>query len=253
VRRWVGLLRSFVVYRRLGRQRGLRQLYGPFVSAGDLVFDVGAHLGDRSAAFSSLGARVIALEPQPHVATWLERWTGRDPRITVLREAVGRAPGKARLAVSRANPTVSTLSEGFQRDVAAANPGFRSVRWDESVEVPLTTLDALIERYGIPSFVKLDVEGWEAEALAGLSQAIRAVSFEFVTGATQVGNACVLRLLELGSYEFNVVPGEGRKFVFDAWRTGDEIARWLDAGTGGISSGDVYARLVGSFGGPLHG
>ena len=41
------------------------RLYGQFVRPGDLVFDVGAHVGDRIAAFRRLGARVVAVEPQP--------------------------------------------------------------------------------------------------------------------------------------------------------------------------------------------
>ena len=65
VERWLGLARSLVIYWRPGRQRGLRELYRPFLCAGDLAFDVGAHLGDRTAAFQKLGARVVALEPQP--------------------------------------------------------------------------------------------------------------------------------------------------------------------------------------------
>ena len=54
MRTWIGLARSLFVYWRPGRQRGLRRLYAPFVCAGDLVFDVGAHLGDRSAAFAAI-------------------------------------------------------------------------------------------------------------------------------------------------------------------------------------------------------
>src|SRR5690606_17457557 len=60
--RWLGITRSLIVYWRPGRQRGLRDLYRPFVAPGGLVFDVGAHIGDRTAAFASLGARVVALE-----------------------------------------------------------------------------------------------------------------------------------------------------------------------------------------------
>ena len=45
--------------------------------------------------------------------------------------------------------------------------------------VPVTTLDALIERHGVPSFVKVDAEGFEEEVLQGLSRSIKALSFEF--------------------------------------------------------------------------
>jgi FkbM family methyltransferase len=242
--RWLGLARSLVVYWRPGRQRGLRRLYRAFVGPGDLVFDVGAHLGDRSAAFAALGARVVALEPQPDVLRWLRRLVGGLERVTVRGEAVGAAPGTARLAVSRRTPTVSTMSTDWRSTIAEANPGFRSVRWQETVEVPVTTLDALIETYGVPRFCKIDVEGFEAEVLAGLSRPVAGLSVEFVAGAVGVAIACVRRLAALGAYEFNAIPGEEREFVSERWLTADQICAWLTGGAGGAASGDVYARLA---------
>jgi FkbM family methyltransferase len=241
---WIGLLRSLIVYWRPGRQRGLRALYAPFVCKGDLVFDVGAHLGDRSVAFAALGARVIALEPQPRIARWLHRIVGRNERIVVREEAVGAKPGVAHLALSRRNPTVSTMSESWRTNAGKANPGFKGVRWESSVEVPVVTLDGLIASYGIPRFCKIDVEGYEAEVLAGLSQSLAAVSVEFVAGQLGVASDCVRRLTQLGAYRFNAVAGEGRRFEFDTWRGAEEMLAWLEAGAGGFSSGDIYARLA---------
>jgi FkbM family methyltransferase len=243
VSEWIGLIRSLIVYWRPGRQRGLRRHYAEFVSDGDLVFDVGAHLGDRSMAFAALGARVIALEPQPRIARWLHRLAGRHERIVVRAEAVGARPGVAPLAISRRNPTVSTLSESWRATVASGNPGFDAVRWDESVEVPVVTLDGLIDSYGVPSFCKIDVEGYEAEVLAGLSQPLAALSVEFVSGQLEVATACVQRLRELGAYRFNAVRGEGRAFVFETWVGADRMLLWLEAGAAGASSGDMYAVL----------
>lgn len=242
---WLGLLRSLFVYWRPGRQRGLRRLYATFVHRGDLVFDVGAHLGDRSAAFAALGARVVALEPQPHVARWLRRLVGRNPSIVVRAEAVGARPGIARLAISRKNPTVSSMSDSWRTSISKENPGFRSVRWDDSVEVPVVTLDGLIETYGRPSFCKIDVEGFEGEVLAGLSQPVAGLSVEFVAGHLDGAEACIARLAELGLYRFNVVPGEAREFAFERWMSGPEMLRWLEAGADDMASGDIYAVLHG--------
>lgn len=243
IRAWYGLLRSLVVYWRPGRQAGLRRLYRPFLSPGDLAFDVGAHLGDRTAAFSALGARVLALEPQPPFSTWLERLVGDRPGVTVLRSAVGAREGTASLAVSPANPTVSTLAAGWRERIGEANPSFRKVRWEREVRVPVTTLDALIREHGLPSFCKIDVEGFEAQVLAGLSHPIPALSVEFVAGTLDVTLACIQRLCQLGDYRFNVIPGEGRRFLFSEWQNREETERWLEGGAGGASSGDLYARL----------
>jgi len=240
---WWGLLRSLVVYRRPGRQRGLRRFYSPFVTPGALVFDVGAHLGDRAEAFAALGARVVALEPQPVILEWLRRLTAGRPGITVLGEAVGRSPGTARLAVSSRSPTVSTLADGWRAAIPARNPSFRRVRWEEGVEVPVTTLDALIRRFGLPAFCKIDVEGYEAEVLEGLSVPIPALSAEFVAGGLEVALACIRRLERLGVYRYNAVAGEARTFLFPEWVEGAVMERWLASGAAGVPSGDLYARL----------
>lgn len=242
LRRRAGLLRSLAIYWRPGRQKALRRLYAPFVVPGELVFDVGAHLGDRSAAFAGLGARVVALEPNPELLPWLRRLVGRRPEVEVVAEAVGREEGLADLAVSDATPTLSTLSEGWRQRITRENPTFRGVRWERTVRVPVTTLDRLIDRYGEPSFCKIDVEGHEAAVLEGLSRPLEAVSLEFVAGGVEVAVRCVRRLAALGAYDFNAVPGEEREFVHARWIDADAMADWLEGGAGGASSGDVYAR-----------
>jgi FkbM family methyltransferase len=242
IRRTLGLLRSLVVYWRPGRQKALHRLYGPYVGPGDLVFDVGAHLGDRTAAFLGLGARVVALEPQPDLARWLRRLVGDQEGLTLLHSAAGPVPGTAHLAVSDATPTVSTLADEWRARVQERNRSFRRVRWERRLEVPVTTLDHLIADHGVPRFCKIDVEGFEAEVLAGLSHPVEALSVEFVAGGLEVAEACVKRIEELGDYRFNVVLGEGRRYLFPAWVTAEEARRWLRQGAAGASSGDLYAQ-----------
>ncbi len=246
---WLGLLRSFVIYWRPGRQRGLRRLYRPFVGPGDLVFDVGAHVGDRSMAFAALGARVVAVEPQPHIVRWLRRVVARNPDIVVEATAVGAQEGRGELAVSRRTPTVSSLAGEWRRRLTRENQGFRGVRWEDRVEVEITTLDALIRRHGIPRFCKIDVEGFESQVLKGLSRPLDGVSVEFVQGSLDVALECVQRLEELAEYQYNAVAGEDRRFLFPSWRGAGELARWLEEGASEVASGDLYARRPAAVGG----
>ncbi|MDZ4128239.1 MAG: FkbM family methyltransferase, partial [Hydrogenophaga sp.] len=99
--RQFGLLRSLLVYRAIPwRRMQLRRFYRRFVPAGGLAFDVGAHAGNRVLAFRQLGARVVALEPQADFVRLLQRRFGADPEVSLLAQALGRAPGQARLMAS---------------------------------------------------------------------------------------------------------------------------------------------------------
>ncbi|MFO8002941.1 FkbM family methyltransferase [Thioalkalivibrio sp.] len=250
--RTLGVLRSLVIYWRPGRQRGLRRLYRPFLQEPALVFDVGAHLGDRTRAFASLGARVVALEPQPHLFRWLQRLVGSRAGVILRPEGVGRHAGEATLAVSPRTPTVSTLSRHWQTDLGRSNPSFGTVTWEESVRIPMVTLDQLIAEYGLPDFCKIDVEGFEAEVLAGLSQPVPALSLEFVAGALEIAKDAVRRLAALGPYEYNAIRGERRQYLFARWLPAEALLQWLEQGADALPSGDIYARLPGSRGSRAH-
>lgn len=245
LRFWPGILRSLIIYWRPGRQHALRALYRPFVPEGGLVFDIGAHVGDRTRAFAALGARVVALEPQPQLHPWLQWSVGRQSAVTLRPDAVGAQTGRAQLAISRQTPTVSTLSTFWQKELPKRNPSFRAVDWDETIEVNVTTLDALIAEFGRPDFCKIDVEGHEEAVLAGLHQPLPALSYEFVAGALD-GTVSATRRLEglaPSRYRFNAMAGERRRFLFAEWCTGPELCTWLNAGADALASGDIYARL----------
>ena len=238
-----GIVRSLRIYYG-NRQHGaaMDRLYRQFVRPGDLVFDIGAHVGDRVAAFRRLGARVVAAEPQPALAKTLHLFYGRDPNVTIEEAAVGRHPGAIELSLNLDNPTVSTASTDFIA-AAAQTPGWHDQAWTKRVRVPLTTIDALIARHGVPTFIKIDVEGFEAEALAGLSQTVQAMSFEFTLIQLDVARACIERCSALGYAQFNAALGETQTFVHSDWIEADMIRRWLAELPPEVNSGDIYARL----------
>lgn len=238
-----GLARSLAIYYGAPWLHwSLKRFYATLISQGELVFDVGAHVGNRTRALHSLGARVIAIEPQPLFHRFLT-CTLPSERIVLLSDALGAAPGLATLNVSRRHPTVSTLSRQWIETVSDAE-GFQKVRWDSKVQVSVTTLDALIEEFGAPAFCKIDVEGMEAEILQGLSSALPLIAFEYVPAALPIAQACLDRLCAIGLYEFNLAVGERRSFALSEWLGREAFGPALYAAAGGGRSGDVYARRV---------
>jgi len=218
------------------------RLYTRFIRRGDLVFDIGAHVGDRVASFRRLGARVVAVEPQPAMVKVLKLFYGRGAEVAIETEAVGRNVGTTSMMINVDNPTVSSASLDFI-DAARGAPGWENQRWTKSVSVPLTTLDELIDKHGVPAFIKIDVEGFEAEVLAGLTHVVNALSFEFTTIQRDVALACVERCIAMGYTRFNAALGESQNFVNADWVGGEEIVRWLTGLPYAANSGDVYAAL----------
>jgi FkbM family methyltransferase len=239
----LGLLRSALVYtwRPCGRARRVR-FYRRLVPPGVLCFDIGAHLGSCSRAFLGLGARVVAVEPQPACAAYLHRRWGRHPRFTLVAQAVGAESGAARLHVNRLNPAISTLAPSAWR-AAMAKAAAGPERWDSGVEVEVTTLDRLIAAFGLPAFCKIEVEGYEAEALAGLSQPLAALSFGFISFEKERAVACLKRLAALGGYRFNWSFRERLRLERPGWVEAEAVERMLAALGSRALSGDIYARL----------
>ena len=236
-----GILRSLrIYYGDRSRAAAMDRLYAGFVRRGDLVFDIGAHVGDRVASFRRLGARIVAVEPQPAMVKVLKLFYGRSADVAIEAAAVGSEVGTTRMMINVDNPTVSTASHEFL-NAARDAPGWKTQRWTKSVPVRVTTLDALIGKHGVPSFIKIDVEGFEEEVLQGLTCAVKALSFEFTTIQRDVALACIARCVALGYVRFNAVLGESQTLVNEEWVGGEQIARWLTGLPHAANSGDIYA------------
>jgi FkbM family methyltransferase len=175
-------------------QRTIQEL----LSEGDTAFDVGAHLGYFSLSMATRvggSGHVVAFEPNPSVAERLRRNVVQPASslgsiVTPVATALGAQSGRLPFA-SGADSSTGRLSP------------------DGDLDVEVTTLDEVAERFGEPRLVKIDVEGAEVDVLRGGRRLIarRFAAFVIEAHSEHLEQACV-RLLESLGYRCGRIQNE---------------------------------------------
>lgn len=202
-----------------------RRFFRQFIARGDLVFDVGANTGHFAQRLLELGARVVSVDPQPSCQAALKQRFGGNPSISLVASAVGPAVGSTKMHVADAS-AISTCSTEWLQTVKASGR-FGGHSWGEPIDVPMTTLDELINQHGRPVFCKIDVEGFELPCLAGLSQSAGAVSLEFTPEFLDNSLKCVDRLASLGYQRFAYCPHDFFDFLW-GWQSPADFKSTLE-------------------------
>ena len=194
---------------------------------GMLVFDVGAHRGQRTDVFLRLGARVVAVEPdarnQGHLARRYRLGGRRAKPVAVVGKAASDDDAGGVLRVHEPGSGLNSLSEKWVLTLAGDPGRFAgTVRFPGSQRVETATLATLVAAFGAPYYIKIDVEGHEPSVVRGLKEPVPFLSFE-------------VNLPEFLSEGVECVEGLGRlcpagrfNWAGELWR-GLALAEWLDA------------------------
>ncbi len=213
-----------------------------FLTGNGLIFDVGAHYGKMTKEFlkHSDKSRIVVVEPQSECMAEIMNTFGRDnERIVYVQKVLGATEGLVDFHCCNANTLSSMAWEKW------STGRFKGYEWSKIIQVPMTTLDRLIERYGVPDFIKIDVEGYELEVLKGLSHPVNALSFEIAIEFIDDAWACVDRILDIMPAEFSFGcvaspedPWVGKGELMNRLLHRPEDEHWDDLW------GDIYARRV---------
>ncbi len=221
----------------LGRINDDTEFYKKLLPTGSLCFDVGANIGEKTEALLRAGMRVVAFEPQPECIKEIEaRCRAFGGSLIICKSAVGSKIGEANLHLSNYHATAS-LHQGWENGN------------DDSIVVPMTTLNKAINKFGMPFFLKVDVEGWEYEVLKGTEQVIPIISFEYHLTEREIDTAvkCLRHLEQISGdgIEVNITPAEKLKFMFSDWLSvNDFLSRFPEAFSGDkdFLYGDIWVR-----------
>jgi FkbM family methyltransferase len=210
------------------------------ISPGDLCFDVGANIGDYTASLIAAGARVVAVEPQASCLQELSARFARDHRVVLVPCALGAKEQTAKFYVRKYHETSGLVQDWENSETNECL---------EIIDVPVKTLESLFKTYGIPRYIKIDVEGYEIEVISGIQTKVDMLSFEyFLTEDNYTSKMKIIKMLEhFGSLRLNILPEGAPSFIwnqfvpFDKFR--DELYRKLHAPRGEPRFGDIFVRI----------
>jgi FkbM family methyltransferase len=208
----------------------------------ELCFDVGANIGNKTEKFLSYGASVICIEPQTYCNSILESKFSTNEKVKIVKTALGSSEDSKSMFICD-HHTLSTMSSDFMSETKKQR--FKNVVWEKEESVNVSTLDNIINLYGVPKYCKIDVEGYEVEILKGLSTKIKYISVEFVPELKEKTFECISLMDKLGEYKYNYIDGENEDFVFNEWIDSEIIISYLSDNNDYVNSfGDLYAKLI---------
>ena len=222
-------------------------IYDEIVKDGNnLCFDVGANIGNRTQMFLDSGyKKVIAIDPQKSCLLKLNERFNNNIKVVIVDKAVSSEEKIERIYISNAD-TISSMDESFIEEVKKDR--FKNYNWNRYEEVMTTTLDNLIEEFGLPNFIKIDVEGYELNVLKGLSKSINYLSFEYTPELHDKSMMCIEQIELISNYKYNFSIGESLEFSLDEWINKDELDSILRSFIGrrdihnNLLFGDIYAK-----------
>jgi FkbM family methyltransferase len=206
--------------------------YSQFVRPGDLCFDIGANIGEKTEILLSIGARVVAVEPQPDLVRELRARASRR-NCEVVQAAISDTPGTAKLHL-RDIDTLASLYENW--------PGTPT----GNIEVAVTTLDLLSAKFGRPSFAKIDVEGYERKILKGCSFQIPVMSLEYRSdpdGVKAIGD-CIKMLAVNGQLSINFTAGDDHALLLREWLSIEQFLEHFPACVLPHYYGDAIIKML---------
>ena len=218
------------------------ELYKSFIQKGDLCFDVGANIGNKVDMLLALGAEIVAIEPQPESYKILKHKYGN--KVHLVRKGLGQEEEVKDFYISD-GITISSFSKEWIHSVQKTR--FKNYNWNKIVKTEMTTLDKLIQQYGLPVFIKIDVEGYELEVLKGLSSPKKMISFEYtIPERTDQLHQCLNQIEKInGNILCNYTKGESMKLILKKWMTLEEFRSYIsDDKVLGDNFGDIYIQSL---------
>jgi FkbM family methyltransferase len=223
------------MFKRLLRKYSNRKFYSKLIKKNDLCFDIGANIGTKSELFLSIGANVIAFEPQSSCLQYLENLKTKYSNFRFFQFGVGSKNEEKELQIAT-HIEVASFSKKFISFYTN-----QDIKWNEKEIVHVKTLNSLIEEFEIPKYCKIDTEGYELKILSSLSYKIPNIEFEF-TESHFDETLKIIDLLDTNNTSFNYILNENLKFKLKKWVSGNELIEELKTLSKNKLHGNIFVK-----------
>lgn len=169
------------------------QIQAPF-----LIFDIGSNVGSFADRHKSTHS-IVCVEPNPNLVDKLKEKYKTCKNVFVENVAVSNEAGMVSLDICPEDQ-MSSCNPDWLRTLRYSKVGIT-----KTISVPCVTIDHLIEKYGKPKHIKVDVEGYEYNALCGLTKNVCPLQFEFIGESFKELTIPVInRMHEIGYSKFSI-------------------------------------------------
>lgn len=238
-------LADLIIETRTGKTKKAIAFYSSFLDArspNKLIFDIGANKGNKVNAFLKMGFKVVAVEPEKKSLSTLH-YRFKHKKVSIVEKGVSDKEGTLTINVAEGRSGLNTLSDKWVGSLGSKETN----RWEEehafkkSYEVPITTLEKLFLEFGVPYYIKIDVEGYEKNVIKGLERSPSFISFEtnlpeFCAETID----CILHLQSLSpgsTYNYSVKD----ELESNQWLSGEQMIALVEKGE--IRYMEIIGRL----------
>jgi len=207
-----------------------------------LIFDIGANIGRYSLTYAvNPQNTIISVEASPNTYNMLKIYMSPFTNVTALDYAVCNSKEPYITFYNCQSDTLSTLDINWLTSTESRFGDHRE-KFNE-IQVKTITLDALIERYGVPDMLKIDVEGAEEQVIKSLSQKVPVLLFEWAAEWKDSLKRAIDHLTNLGFTKFHVQKEDMYSYYpsdFDL--TSDQCKQVLEASVNRVDWGMIWAK-----------